>query len=68
MRTFLERQTQEADISSAFQEADISSVYKYENVCSLFVERLNLPMRSDLVVNNIRIRDNVGRQAYSYSH
>ena len=42
MRTFLERQTQEADISSAFQEADISSVYKYENVCSLFDEKNSL--------------------------
>jgi hypothetical protein len=29
MRTFLKRQTQEADISSAFQEADISCLYKY---------------------------------------
>jgi hypothetical protein len=39
MRTFLERQTQEADISSAFQEADIGSVYKYQDFASLFVEK-----------------------------
>jgi hypothetical protein len=40
MRTFLERQTQETDTSSAFQEADTSSVYKYEQILSLFVEKM----------------------------